>query len=281
MLNLKQFMGQNKKTIDKGRKKSFETANEYTRYINMANRKIEILPAFNPLEYSSLARLNLSENRLKTLPRDIFGLPSLKFLDVSNNHLESLPNNIIPISIERINGKYIFTGDIRPNTDGLIDIPLETLNVTNNFLRTIPSWFFDIRNIKYIYANGNFPSVVAPTNKRLLFITFTNTPNNDIGFITSQNNKIKQKNVNGTVIEYIDSDDENSDDENSDKDTIITNNNIITNRTNNTLSAYIVYLQNENIMLSNKLKQQDTIISLLLKQKNSYAKKIFTTSSFK
>jgi Leucine-rich repeat (LRR) protein len=304
MLNLKQFWGQNKKKIDKkidkGRKISFETASEYTKYINMGNGKIEILPAFDPLKYSSLVRLNLSENRLKTLPRDIFGLPSLKYLDVSNNHLESLPGNTDSISIKQINGKYVSICDTRPKFDGLIDMPLETLNVTNNYLSHIPLWYFNIRNIRYIYANGNFPSVVAPSDKRPIII-FTNTPSNDTGFITSRSNKIKQHNVNGTLIEYIDSDDEdnknnvydNGYDNEYDNEYVDgqyvdgynyinkTNNKLGNNRINNTLSAYVVYLQNENIMLSNKLKHQDNIISLLLKQKNNYAKKLFTASSFK
>lgn len=273
---------------------SFANIRKDIQHVAGSSAQYEVIPStIDYTKYVSLTNVNFRNNQIKSVPIQLFKLPALKLLDLSNNYLESLPKNKKSTGIGFNYGLFNSPPLFKSNKDGWVDIPLEYLIVNNNFLREIPKWFFEIKDIKQIQANDNYASVQRPNGTRN--IKFENKTS-DKGLINN-----KTRNVNGTIIEYDDSSDEESDkitkaikikqlpilqkdrteittnvDNNNNTESKETKVEISKNKQDfDMLKTYILYLQNENGILKERVKHQATMIDLLIKQKNDYAAKVF------
>ena len=105
---------------------------------NLQSRQLLNCPAEVLLRSTVLTSLNLSRNRIVTLPRNINCLSLLKSLEMDCNELEQVPHEI----------GYIHT--------------LLHLAIRNNVLISIPRSFGLLTSIKSLYLSSNNISVIPP-----------------------------------------------------------------------------------------------------------------------
>ncbi len=113
--------------------------------LDLSGNRLETLPpSFSKL--SSLTRLSLSHNHFTIFPES---LPPLFNLDLSFNHLRTFPNSLKPFyrkpEILRSRDLNVSFNHIEVLPDAFHQIQL--LNVSNNFLKNLPNYF---KNYKYI-----------------------------------------------------------------------------------------------------------------------------------
>jgi len=111
-------------------RKHIETA-EKTGALSFTDQKLEKFPPELAKVVANLRNLDLSGNRIKTLPENIGAFKMLKTLTMSKNQLESLPSQT-----------------------GLLT-KLENLNLAFNLLPSIPSSLQQLKNLKEIHLNNN------------------------------------------------------------------------------------------------------------------------------
>ena len=95
----------------------------------LSNNKITEIPDLSDL--SNLQRINLYNNRLKILPKEIGNLINLEELDLSNNLLEEIPKEIGNLS------------------------NLKELFLQHNLLKEIPQEIGKLSNLHRLFLNGN------------------------------------------------------------------------------------------------------------------------------
>ena len=101
------------------------------------------------VQLKKLEKLNLSNNKLKELTKDIGLLKNLKSLNLSNNVLESLPNSIVNLS------------------------NLTELNLKNNRLTKLPTLIFKLKKLQVLnLENNNFSEEEKTRIKSILVDTF-------------------------------------------------------------------------------------------------------------
>lgn len=111
-------------------KKHIETA-EKTGALSFSDQKIEKFPPELTKVVGNLRTLDLSGNRIKTLPENIGAFKMLKTLTMTKNQLEGLPHDM---------GKLV---------------KLENLNLGFNLLATIPSTLSQLKNLKEVHLSHN------------------------------------------------------------------------------------------------------------------------------
>jgi len=111
-------------------KKHIETA-EKTGALSFTDQKLEKFPPDLVKVVNNLRNLDLSGNRIKTLPENIGAFKVLKTLTMSKNQLETIPKDL---------GKLV---------------KLENLNLASNLLTSIPSSLQSLKNLKEINLSGN------------------------------------------------------------------------------------------------------------------------------
>ena len=128
------------------------------------SRYFQIAPHRRPAqpEWTSLRRLNLSNNNLKKVP---FLLETrLEYLDVSNNRIDEFPHNI-PTSLKSLNMKNnclgshititISSSAIMNEKRGPDKMSLKYLNVTSNKIETMFTNTLVFPNLEYFYFHKN------------------------------------------------------------------------------------------------------------------------------
>ena len=108
--------------------------------LDLSHNRLETLPqgVFNQ-NHANLARLDLSHNRLGTLPRGVFssaffGLGFLKTFDLSNNRLTGLPN----LNLESLKTLDLSSNRLETLPDNLRIETLESLDLSSNRLTVLP-----------------------------------------------------------------------------------------------------------------------------------------------
>ncbi|KAK7793298.1 hypothetical protein R5R35_007623 [Gryllus longicercus] len=113
-----------------GLKQHYETAKK-TGVLKISQEKLTEFPSNLKQLESVLRTLDLSDNKLSTLPSDIGSFKLLKHLNINKNRLESLPVEI---------------GNLTK---------LESLSVCSNKLTTLPSEISKLLNLKQVYLSDN------------------------------------------------------------------------------------------------------------------------------
>ena len=120
------------------------------RNLDLSENKIREIPKFF-INLSALKKLHLADNFISLLPEEIGCLKSLELLNISNNQLTQLPDTLI--------GCHSLT-NINLSGNQFVEIPIVIVNLPNievidlsaNLIETIPE---DIRNLQAVELNLN------------------------------------------------------------------------------------------------------------------------------
>ena len=105
--------------------------------------------------------LNLSHNRLSSLPDSIFGFLHLKELDVSHNNLLELPSSIC--LLDKLRKMDLSNNQISRLPQGLEQLQsLEKLNLSNNPLQHIPLALGGLPRLSVVLAPPPHPRPLLP-----------------------------------------------------------------------------------------------------------------------
>jgi len=111
-------------------KKHIETA-EKTGAPSFTNQKLDKFPSELTKVIGNLRNLDLSGNKIRSLPENMGAFKMLKNLTMAKNHLEGLPQDM---------GKLV---------------KLENLNLSFNLLASIPSSLHQLKNLKEVHLSHN------------------------------------------------------------------------------------------------------------------------------
>lgn len=104
--------------------------------LNLSSNKITSLPdTFTSI--GNLGRFNVSDNQIETLPNSLFAIQKLNYLDVSANRLAAVPSSI----------KYLKN--------------LRALDLSSNNLQALPDELFQCRKLKTLKVNDNSLTVLS------------------------------------------------------------------------------------------------------------------------
>ena len=87
--------------------------------------------------------LDISNNRLTTLPDWLGDLSELSHLDVRGNPLVSIPSNLVSLSIDQQQWERFKTKIINIKT-------LQYLDISNNQLTTVPDWLESLPSLTFL-----------------------------------------------------------------------------------------------------------------------------------
>ncbi len=129
---------------------NFSCSKEYYDY---HGEKILIYKKIDHSTYLKGKGIDLSNNGLTKLPKEIEKMKNLLFINLRNNSLHSI-NSLLSLKNIRV---LILDenplGQIPPSIDSLTD--LEVLSVRACHLSTLPSSLFRLKNLKTIVLGGN------------------------------------------------------------------------------------------------------------------------------
>ena len=109
------------------------------------------------LKLSTLTILDLSENKLKTLPESLDGLKSLRCLNLSNNDFDCFPCSLLRGECaERIHILEINSNKISYLPSNIVRLKnLHTLKLKDNHLVSIPHSFGNMKSLQRLELNNN------------------------------------------------------------------------------------------------------------------------------
>jgi DNA modification methylase len=120
--------------------------------LNLSYNRIESIPKdFEKLE--NLERLNLSNNLIKTIPKNIEGFQSLTELDLSMNKIKKLPDNIGNLkNLKKLNIGWSYVNKLPKSMGNLKN--LEELHIGVAPIEEIPSAIGDLESLKVVSVYG-------------------------------------------------------------------------------------------------------------------------------
>ncbi|CAD0195569.1 unnamed protein product [Chrysodeixis includens] len=113
-----------------GLKQHYETASK-TGVLQLSDYKLKEIPPEALSLTESLRNLDLSKNRLSTLPDEICKFKLLKQLNLDTNRIDTIPSAL---------------GNLRK---------LEMFNISSNLITALPDSFAKLSNLKQVYLNNN------------------------------------------------------------------------------------------------------------------------------
>jgi len=131
------------------------------RALDLSFNLLQDLPSDLPLTLPHLVSLNLSHNRLSSLPDSIFGFLHLRELNVSHNNLSELPPSIFLLDkLRKMNASDNQISRLPPGIEQLQS--LEKLNLLNNPLLHIPLALGGLPRLSVVLAPPPHPRPLLP-----------------------------------------------------------------------------------------------------------------------
>ena len=115
-------------------------------------------------ELHDLQKLSINLNKIRSLPRSICGMQSLRILDARFNEIHGLPHDFG-------NLKNLEILDLSNNFNDLVSLPesfgdlvnLRELDLSNNQISSLPDSFGKLERLKKLNLEGN-PLVIPPSD---------------------------------------------------------------------------------------------------------------------
>jgi len=124
--------------------------------VDLSFNLVASLPLSLPLTLPHLVSLNLSHNRLESLPHSMFGFLHLRDLSVAHNQLSCLPPGLnLCTSLRRLDVSYNKLERLPSSLDQLTQ--LEKLNVSNNQLSHLPLSLGGLPKLCVVLADNQTP----------------------------------------------------------------------------------------------------------------------------
>ena len=125
--------------------------------INVSENKLVTVPA-EVLQLPNLRRLYLHNNLIKALP-DISGCEKLETLLIQNNRLTEVPNGIG--SLQMLKGFDAERNKIRDIGDLVLCPKIDYINLNHNLIKTVPAELATLSSLQYLLLKNN-PIVNLP-----------------------------------------------------------------------------------------------------------------------
>ncbi|WWC72241.1 uncharacterized protein I206_106203 [Kwoniella pini CBS 10737] len=157
-----------------------ESSYDSFEFIDVARRDLQTIPIFLHLHAHNIIILNVSANPMSDIPLDfIQACSSLKELRMSYMALKRVPNSIrASTTLARLDVSCNRIADLESVPLNEVET-LVSLKVQNNKLTSIPSYFAQMKALKYLNISNNkfesFPSVVCEMSNLVdLDVSFNN-----------------------------------------------------------------------------------------------------------
>lgn len=157
-----------------------ESSYDSFEFIDIANRDLQTIPIFLHLHAHDIIILNISKNPMTDIPLDfIQACTSLKELRMSNMALKRVPISIrASTTLARLDVSCNRIADLESVALHEVET-LVSLKVQNNKLTSMPSYFAQMKSLKYLNISNNkfetFPSVVCEMSNLVdLDVSFNN-----------------------------------------------------------------------------------------------------------
>lgn len=130
--------------------------------LDASYNKLTYLPTNIGLELVNLKRLSIQLNKLRSLPKSVGEMRSLRLLDVHFNELSTIPDSIGKlVNLEAFNLSKNFS-DLTELPDTISDLTsLKELDVSNNQIRALPDKFGQLMNLSKLNVEEN-PMEIPP-----------------------------------------------------------------------------------------------------------------------
>jgi len=147
-------------------KKHLETA-EKTGALNFTDKGLEKFPPDLVKVVGNLRNLDLSNNKIPTLPQNIGAFKMLKNLTMSKNKLTAIPDDLGKLS------------------------KLESLNLSFNLIQSVPSSFQQLKNLKEIHLSHNQISTFPVSLANLKQLAIVDLSYNRLTAVPSEAGKLE------------------------------------------------------------------------------------------
>ncbi|XP_041050410.1 volume-regulated anion channel subunit LRRC8D-like [Carcharodon carcharias] len=147
--------------------------------LSILNNKNKLEMLHNLGSMLNLARLDLQNCDLETIPPGIFGLSSLQELNLQGNELTTIEEIENLQRLRKLFSLNLSSNKIRsiPDTFSLIS-NLERFNISNNLIETLPNSMFTMQKLQHLDMSNNHLVVILPSIKYLKNLRYLDLSSN-------------------------------------------------------------------------------------------------------
>jgi Leucine-rich repeat (LRR) protein len=152
--------------------------------LDMSDQGLKCIPK-QIMNLTNLRVLDLRKNELEDVPDFIGNLLNLRWLSLSNNNLESLPDNLK--NLKKLRSLCLKYNNFKNLPHFIGDFPnLEELNVENNQLTTLPDSVGNLTNLWIISAKHNMLTFLPPSIVNLKHLGYFLLKDNNLNPLSSE-----------------------------------------------------------------------------------------------